>query len=134
MSIAIGVGAIFFSWAARICIRLLQHLLSGHNVLALLRGKRVTEVGSGRELGSRSASGRTLSGKNLGARAGSSMAGRTGWPHRVWPRAQWQPCACGPGAAATGRPEHDAGAACRREGRLELISAVMRETRCQKLR
>jgi hypothetical protein len=78
VSIAVGVGAIFYSWVVRIFLRVMQYLLSGRSLMAVLRGRRVAEVSSGRQLGGRSSSGRTLSGKNLGARAGSGMAGRTG--------------------------------------------------------
>jgi hypothetical protein len=80
VSIAVGVGAIFYSWAARIFIRVMQFIFGGRNLMAVLRGAKVVEQSSIQGLGGRSASGRTSmrSASGLVNRTGSGMGGRTG--------------------------------------------------------
>ncbi|KAG2437196.1 hypothetical protein HXX76_005860 [Chlamydomonas incerta] len=77
-TIAIGIGAIPFSWLVRFIARLVRPVDTSSNWLGVLRGSRAKNITARGAAPMRAAAGRTLSGRTLsGAPEGKTLSGRT---------------------------------------------------------
>ncbi len=74
VSIAVGFGAIIYTFAYRLAIRGLQHLAGGRSWISLLRGNRFAGATQGSASMGRSGSGRTASGRALSGRFSARTA------------------------------------------------------------